>query len=431
VEYTAQDIDSALTAPEPINVVRHKDRRDAAGMFHGTHVAGIAAGNGRPAPPDKGQPVYVGIAPQARIVVVANSRGRLGNEHGLSDSADTIDALRYVADVAAALSESESRLIPCVINLSQGDNIGPHDGTSLLEMAIGNLVAAPGLVFVKSAGNEAARARHAVGTLEAGAKQTVMFDVPMSAATQIMVDIWYPHAGRIAVRVEPPGGGAGTDDVSTDQTATFKLSNGNEVFIDSELDNPGNHDNRIVIVITPGTKKKIAGGLWTLALSVNGSVTGEWHAWIQTADNVRFQAPHVSADCTLTTPGTHPAVISVGAYVTRGSSNGDIAKFSSRGPTRDGRRAPTISAPGEITIAPQPESDVGFFAGMRGTSMAAPVIAGAVALLLEKRPTATLDVLKLSLESTARADAATGNTPNNVWGAGKLDAAQAYSSLDD
>ena len=112
---------------------------------------------------------FLGVAPDADIVVVANTRGRAQNERGLGDSADTLDAVQYILNVAAAHGR------PVAINLSQGDNVGPHDGTSLLEVGIAGLITGPGQVMIKSAGNEGAIGRHAQGTLTAGTNQDVTF----------------------------------------------------------------------------------------------------------------------------------------------------------------------------------------------------------------------------------------------------------------
>ncbi|NUT48599.1 MAG: S8 family serine peptidase [Saccharothrix sp.] len=420
VEYRQPAIDAAIAASNPLTVVRHQDS-EAAG-FHGTHVAGIAAGDGSPPDPgDDSSPArpaftFIGVAPEADIVVVANNRGRAAGERGLGDSADTLDAVRYIFDIAASLGR------PVVINQSQGDNVGPHDGTSLLERGIDNLLGGPGRAMVKSAGNEGARNRHASGTVTAGVGQNVAFAVPSDQRSPVTVDIWYRGADRLDFSITPPGGAASAV-VTPGNSTTLTLPNGNSVFVDSDLNDPGNGDNRIFLVISRGTAATVQSGQWAGTLRGTSVTLGQWDAWIQRNAFAQFLPPLVNAARTISVPGTSREIITAGSYVTKGAGVGSISSFSSRGPTRDGRQAPTVAAPGETLRAPLPGNA---YAGNMGTSMASPMVAGAVALLLQRNPALTQADVRQCLMSSARSDAFTGTTPNNAWGAGKLDAQAAF-----
>lgn len=149
---------------------------------------------------------------------------------------------------------------------------------------------------------------------------------------------------------------------------------------------------------------------------------------------------------TIGMPGTAHRALTVGAYVTKNNwmnYEGNIlasnelphsfASFSSRGPTADGRLKPEITAPGSAiasALAKDSEtersSDTYILHGgrhvlLQGTSMSAPHVAGAVALLLGINPMLTADDIKNLLTSTAVTDIYTGSVPNNVWGYGKMD----------
>jgi subtilisin family serine protease len=419
VEYRKSAIDAALAAADPFTVVRHQDLQIPADGFHGTHVAGIAAGDGSASGQGRPAFTFIGVAPEADIAVVANTRGRAAGERGLGDSADTLDAIRYLFDLAASLGR------PVVINQSQGDNVGPHDGTSILERGIDNLLGGPGQAMVKSAGNEGARNRHASGTIPVDGITNVQFVVPPNQASPVTIDIWYRGSDQFGFSATPPGGAA-SDAVSPGTTTVLALPNGNELFVDSDLNDPENGDNRIFAVISAGTAATVQPGTWSFTLQGAAVTIGQWNAWIQRNSSAQFLPPFVNPARTISVPGTSREIITAGSYITRGAGIGSVSSFSSLGPTRDGRQAPTVAAPGQVLIAPQPTSTGDTYGTMQGTSMASPMVTGTVALMLQKDPDLTQTQIRDCLTHNARSDAFTGTTPNNAWGAGKLDAGAAF-----
>ena len=96
--------------------------REVDSYGHGTHVAGIAAGNGL-APGG-----FVGMAPLADLIVV-----KVDFETGATDDA-LIDGNAFIADTAYELD------LPVVINNSWGGHFGePHDGSGLVETMLSYL----------------------------------------------------------------------------------------------------------------------------------------------------------------------------------------------------------------------------------------------------------------------------------------------------
>jgi subtilisin family serine protease len=101
---------------------------------------------------------------------------------------------------------------------------------------------------------------------------------------------------------------------------------------------------------------------------------------------------------TIDSPGSASGAITAAAA----TKSGRIADFSSAGPTPISLRLkPDVTAPGVNVLSSVPAHD-GTWAYFDGTSMAAPHVAGAAALLRERRPTWTVAEIKSALVLTGR-----------------------------
>ena len=131
---------------------------------------------------------------------------------------------------------------------------------------------------------------------------------------------------------------------------------------------------------------------------------------------------------TIMSPAHAEHVISVGASDDRDTvdrSDDKVGSFSSRGPTRtDNLVKPDLVAPGVRVWA---AARAGGYSARSGTSMAAPLVSGIVAQLLESQPEATPQELKESLMSGAETMAAGGN--ETVQGKGAVDALSSLHHL--
>lgn len=111
-------------------------------------------------------------------------------------------------------------------------------------------------------------------------------------------------------------------------------------------------------------------------------------------------------------PADADSVIAVGAV----DSLGQIASFSSHGPTFDGRIKPEVVARGVATFAAGTGSPTSFISA-NGTSLSTPLVAGASALLLQAHPNWTPMMVREALMMTANS----ATSPNNDYGFGLID----------
>ncbi len=141
---------------------------------------------------------------------------------------------------------------------------------------------------------------------------------------------------------------------------------------------------------------------------------------------------------TIGSPAAAERAITVGAVADWSSGNfthtpkGGIypVAFSSRGPTADDRTKPDIMAPGVDIAAPYFEDDTNY-AIASGTSMSAPFVTGAVALMLEADSGLLTHEVREILYNTAqdRGDATNGAEKDNDYGFGLIDVQAAVGTV--
>lgn len=126
----------------------------------------------------------------------------------------------------------------------------------------------------------------------------------------------------------------------------------------------------------------------------------------------------------ITDPGNAQSVITVGSTHRRQPHTYGISYFSSRGPTGDGRLKPDLVAPGEKIYAPIRDGE---FETLEGTSMAAPYVSGAAALLLSRFSEFIGDPVRVK---RILCDSATDlGRERNYQGHGLVDALRALQSI--
>ncbi|MFY0689163.1 MAG: S8 family serine peptidase [Cyclobacteriaceae bacterium] len=395
----------------------HLDRSGAGFKTHGTHVAGIAAGNGRGA---SGVTPYVGVAPEADIIMVAYKQAfgtNLEKHPVFVDS--VIDGIAYIAKKAKDAGK------PWVVNLSLGAEGGPRNGTSLLERAINEVAndisLGSGRIVVKSAGNDGYISSNSASRLEpenrihadatGTATKVFAIDRKRTEKGHVFLEIYTQPGHNYSVTLRSPGGveygpiQKGEFFASEDTPEGFIfINNDGEDFVYNGT------DDQIFITINDFDSDGngvvddwIPHGNWRVTLNGNGA---EWDAYVIStpATPAYFSSTSFSNRNIISEPGNAHNVITVGSINTKntwpslgttagGYSLGTTSWFSSPGPTRSGLNKPDLKAPGAFIASAKAVNSTdesimnasdAKYVHKAGTSMSAAFVSGAAALLLQK-----------------------------------------------
>ena len=342
---------------------------------HGTHVASIAAG--RPAGMFAG-----GIAPESRLLLVIPAmRFKQGDPPSLGYSTSHVDALGLLRAAAEHLN------LPVVVNVSLGMNAGAHDGSSTLEAAFNGFSGGgrePGLVVVKSAGNERGHAGHAMIDVAEGGASSIVWETNDQSRDEDYFEFWFHNFDEIEFTLEDPNNRTIPVPVSKANPAVSEALGGNACHLQLTMGHPDNGDNLLSVRIQRDLSR-IQEGTWKMRM-VGREIRadGVVHAWVErdAARAVEFVTGD-NDEMTLSIPGTAEHVVTVGACASQIPIQ--LTDSSSFGLTRNDRAKPDLCAPGlDIRAARAGSSNHSATVAMTGTSMAAPHVTGSIALVLSK-----------------------------------------------
>lgn len=430
---------------------------------HGTHTLGIATGTGYTSG-------FCGMAPDADICLVSNAVNTdipLIPENQLYKYTTATDVLgfKYIFDYATEVGK------PCVISFSEG-SIECFDGEQQLMYEVLSQLIGPGRIIVASAGNNGyfntylnkPKGRESDGVfLLSGGEQfslSALSDKDFTFRLAAYGQNREPNAKSISLDIPTATVLSSPDSLLTDTMLAFneKVVYSIQAYKTALLDNPVAYD--VVVSSEDG---------YCTRLNISLEAVGE-DANVQFFSNgTQFHKnndlnPGLSGGemkYSVLSPGAAPDVICVGATAYRDSftgfdgythvidwgHGGEIAGYSSVGPTRFGVCKPDVVAPGTNVRS----SMSSFYAethpysvpdkymsclcsytdfcnkkypwgAFTGTSQSTPVVAGAIALWLEANPKlTTTEILDIFSSTCNRVNTNTQGEKDNNSGYGEID----------
>jgi subtilisin family serine protease len=422
--HTRERINAALAQPDPCAALDYHPssgdpRSDGS---HGTHVADILAGNRR----EPGS--EVGLAAGADIVFVHLGAQRLRPLENLGDSVSLLEGLDFVRRVAAGR--------PCVMHLSAGKTAGPHLGTTPLERAVDHmLLHTPGLALVQSAGNYGDAALHTHARVGPDQRHTFAWLIPEEDGTANELELWYSGQDVFDLTIIAPDGQSFSAPLGTRLALSDGQSGGGarwgNLYHRRREPNSGLHHVDLFLY------KDAPAGTWRVQVHGREVVDGRIHAWIERDLGGRYQSRFPRREATarysVNSICNCLRAIAVGAYDDTRADR-PPTRFSSRGPTADGRQKPELSAPGYRIRAARSVPRGGWRGEPRltvksGTSMAAPFVSGTVALMMQAagRPLAIHEVRRLLIGSADPHGGPSGRSSSRL-GYGYLNVAAAVEA---
>jgi len=427
---------------------------------HGTHTSAIAAGSGYNG---IGQSPYIGMTPEADLCLVSRTSGEnnalvpIDKYYEFTFAADYV-AYKYIFDYAESVGK------PCVINISMGGYEDLYQNQ--LENEAFSRIVGPGKIICASAGNEGNLGTYIhkpKGTEKAGAFLDFGSDVGKSwllnssGYPSINLSFYQKSGQKIEWNYDTEGLREYPDSVFVD--TLYIEDNVVEVSIiayPSWVD-----ENNCVTDFTIKAQKDLIVNV-PIALTLTGTDI-DIEAFSQTGYFTKNSIDPSLSDFDNThsvgIPGACDDVICVGSasyrpnYVNcfgKTMSNGTYtggkrSYYSSVGPNKKGTIKPDVMAPGQNVISalnsyyyealPENHDDRttvvetfnydGMTYGWRamsGTSQAAPVVTGIVALWLQECPTLSPDNIKEIIANTSSHDVTDFTYPNYYYGYGTINA---------
>ncbi|MFG6383067.1 MAG: S8 family peptidase [Lachnospiraceae bacterium] len=416
-EYLEMEINQALSSQNPKEIVPVTDPEG-----HGTYMASVAAGSEIP------EENFIGAAPYSRIVMVKLKPAKqyLREFFFIPEDAEAFQENDIMAGVAYLEQFAKKRHMPLVICFGLGTNMGSHTGVSYLSSFLNFIALRDARAVVTATGNEGNERHHYSGIMEEGqAFQNVEISVGENVKG-FSVELWARAPQRFVVEIISPTGERMPGEYILSGGREYRfLFEGTKVTVDYRI--TGILDGAQVIYMRFETPSQ---GLWNIRVFPEVDMASMFQMWLPLTELLEGEVFFIRSnpDTTLTVPSAAVVPMSVGAYDARDNS---IYLRSGRGFASNGWIKPDFVAPG-----------VGVFgAGLRnqfttkdGTSVAAAITAGAVALLMEwgivrgnYSTITSVEIKNILIRGAMRDNKRT--YPDKAFGWGRLNLYQAFEDF--
>ena len=324
-----------------------------------------------------------------------------------------------------AVRFANSRSLPLSINISYGSNDGSHTGSSLLELFMEQVSLYGKNVICAATGNEGLTRRHAsLNTISNQNTYDKSIDFTIAPGERsLYLEIWQAFADDFSYELFAPSGLESFVFPAVPGIYAYMIA---DTTIYLTINNPTPYQPfRQYFLSFSSNTTFITSGTWALhiaSIPTGKIVNGRLQFWLPSKEATNsatgFLSP--SSDMTFTIPSTASSVISVSGY---DSSLDVFAPFSGQGFSNNRNTKPDLCAPAVNILSAAPGDG---YTIRTGTSMAAPFVTGAAALLMQygivngNDPFLYGEKVKAYLWKSARPLPAFSEYPNEKAGWGAL-----------
>ena len=406
--YKQDEINNAIKVSRegrsPYEIVPSKDE-----IGHGTNMAGIIGATGK-------NPDLMGVCPNCNFIVVKLSRDiRSENLYNTQvpvfSMASIFTAIQFVYEYYLTNNE------PMIIYFPLGSNMGNHKGISIGKAYIEEISSNSGLVMVTGTGNQGASGTHASGIISQVGHTSDIELYISPEQKNIFAEIWIGSPNIMSLEIISPSGensGIINALLNVDNEYTY-LFEKTTMIISYSLPDEISGDELISIKFL-----NLQQGIWKFRLTGDIILDGNYNMWIPQEGISVGGTKFVLADPygTFTDPSDSTYLITAAAY---NQNNNNIVTYSGRS-FLDNPSVIDVAAGGvnAITVAPNNKTAV-----VNGTSVAAAIVAGACAMLLQwgivdgNDPNIYSETVRTYLQRGTMKRSG-DNYPNSEWGYGML-----------